>query len=285
MGGGSLMTPLLILVFGIKPVTAIGTDLAYGAVTKTVGGWRHWRLRTVDFRLSTWMGIGSIPAAIGGVAVLSALEDAVGGGLDAALLGFVGGALILSGAATLAKGFLVTDPARQELDSAEPTRRNKVMAVAIGALVGFVLGITSAGSGALIAVALILVFRLAPRRVVGTDVFHAAILLWAAAIAHIAAGNVDWLLALNIVLGSVPGVWAGTAPSSRTPVAVLRSVLGVVLVGSGLGLLTKAGVPIPAPVLAAVPLAVGALVLQAHVRGRRRRDRLAQRSPAPFPTA
>src|SRR3954468_14709547 len=119
MGGGSLVTPPPLLVFGIKPVTVIGTDLAYGAITKTVGGWRHWRLRTVDFRLSTWMAIGSGPAAVGGVAVLSALERAVGNGLDAVLLGFVGGALILSGAATLAKNFL-TGAERTALDAAEP---------------------------------------------------------------------------------------------------------------------------------------------------------------------
>src|SRR4029078_1580819 len=77
MGGGSLMTPLLILVFGVKPVTAIGTDLAYGAVPKTLVGWRPWRQRTVDLRLSTWMGIGSVPSAILGVYVLQALEDAI----------------------------------------------------------------------------------------------------------------------------------------------------------------------------------------------------------------
>src|SRR5690349_28383 len=110
MGGGSLMTPLLILVFGVKPVTAIGTDLAYGAVTKTLGGWRHWKQRTVDLRLSTWMGLGSVPSAIAGVFVLQALEDSIGSSFETTLIGFVGGVLILCGAATLAKILLVPAP-------------------------------------------------------------------------------------------------------------------------------------------------------------------------------
>jgi uncharacterized protein len=269
MGGGSLMTPLLILVFGVKPVTAIGTDLAYGAVTKTVGGWRHVRFKTVDFPLSTWMAFGSVPAAVGGVYALHALERATGKSFDSALLGCVGGALLLTGVLRIAFG---PGLARSERESAEPTRRNKLTATAIGTVVGFVLGVTSAGSGALIAVALILVFKLSPRRVVGTDVFHAAVLLWAAAIAHIVAGNVDYALAGTILLGSVPGVWIGSHLSIRVPVSSLRLVLGIVLVGSGLGLLSKAGLGVPAGVLAAVPVIVLAILL---------RQRLASRRPRP----
>ena len=97
-------------------------------------------------------------------------------------------------------------------------RGNKIRAVILGLFVGFVLGVTSAGSGALIAVGLILLFRLVPTRVVGTDVFHAAILLWAAALAHIVAGNVDFALAGNILVGSIPGVWVGSHLSVRLPV-------------------------------------------------------------------
>src|SRR5436305_8974950 len=94
MGGGSLMTPLLIVVFGVKPVTAIGTDLAYGAVTKTVGGWRHWRQRTVDFRLSTWMAVGSIPSAILGVVALQLASDSIGKNFDNVVIGAVAVALV-----------------------------------------------------------------------------------------------------------------------------------------------------------------------------------------------
>jgi uncharacterized membrane protein YfcA len=270
IGGGSLMTPLLILVFGIKPVTAVGTDLAYAAVTKTVGGYKHLRQGTVDLGVSTWMAFGSVPAAIGGVYVLDALERANGAQFDQLMLTMLSAALLLCGGATLARALFLKQLEDRERDSVPPTRRNKAAAVLLGLFVGFVLGITSAGSGALIAVGLILIFRLVPRRVVGTDVFHAGILLWAAAMAHIVAGNVDFGLAGNILVGSIPGVWVGSHFSVRVPVAALRTTLAVVLIGSGLGLLAKAGVGVPAVALAAFPTAVAILVVGALLRERRR---------------
>jgi uncharacterized membrane protein YfcA len=269
IGGGSLMTPLLILVFGIKPVTAVGTDLAYAAVTKTVGGYKHLRQRTVDIGVSTWMAFGSVPAAIGGVYVLDALERAHGAEFDDLMLTMLSAALLLCGGATLARALFLKQLEDKERDTVPPTTRNKVAAVLLGLFVGFVLGITSAGSGALIAVGLILIFRLAPRRVVGTDIFHAGILLWAAATAHIVAGNVDFGLAGNILVGSVPGVWLGSHFSVRVPVAALRTTLAVVLIGSGLGLLAKAGVGVPVVALAAFPAAAAVLVVGALVRSRR----------------
>lgn len=264
IGGGSLMTPLLIIVFGVKPVTAIGTDLAYGAVTKTVGGWRHFRQGTVDFKLSTWMALGSVPAALCGVLTLEAIHNAHGASFDSTLIAIVAGALLFTGAAVLARVLFLPKLTAGERDDAAPTRRNKVAAAVVGVFVGFVLGVTSAGSGALIAVALILVFRLVPTRVVGTDVFHAAILLWAAALAHLAVGNVDFLLAATILLGSVPGVWIGSNLSVRMPTAALRTALGIVILASGLGLLSKAGVAVPAGVLVGVPLLLTAIAWLAH---------------------
>jgi uncharacterized protein len=147
-------------------------------------------------------------------------------------------------------------------------RRHKVAAVALGLCVGFVLGVTSAGSGALIAVGLILLFRLSPRRVVGTDVFHAAILLWAAGLAHVTAGNVDFALAGTILLGSVPGVWLGSHWSVRVDPAVLRTTLAIVLIGAGLALLIKAGLDIPLEVLIPFPLGVVALLIVTMLRAR-----------------
>ena len=267
MGGGSLMTPLLILVFGVKPVTAVGTDLAYAAVTKTVGGFKHFRQHTVDMRLSWWMAIGSVPSAIGGVYVLELLERAHGDSFDELLLALLAAALLFTGVAVLARALFLRRLVERERERVDLRARHKVAAVAIGIFVGFVLGVTSAGSGALIAVALILVFRLVPRRVVGTDVFHAAILLWAAAAAHVVGGNVDWALAGTILIGSVPGVWLGSHWSVRIPVGTLRAALGLVLVGSGLGLASKAGAEVPAPVLAGVPVALAAtLCAQALLR-------------------
>jgi uncharacterized membrane protein YfcA len=270
IGGGSLMTPMLILVFGVTPVTAVGTDLAYAAVTKTVGGYKHWRQKTVDLVLSSWMAVGSVPAAIGGVYLLDVLEDHYGKRFDELLIALLSGALLLTGATTLARSFLKRFHER-ERDTIALERRHKVAAVALGVFVGFVLGITSAGSGALIAVGLILAFRLVPTRVVGTDVFHAAILLWAAAAAHIVSGNVDFGLAGNILLGSVPGVWVGSHWSIRVPADVLRATLAVVLIGAGLALLGKAGAGIPVEALVPFPLLV--IVLLVGVMWRDRRDK------------
>ena len=274
IGGGSLMTPILILVFGFKPTTAIGTDLAYGAVTKTVGGWRHWKQKTVDFGLSTWMAFGSVPAAIGGVYVLHILEDALGDGFDDAILIAVSGALLLTGIVILAR-LLLPNGGLNERHSVPLERRHKIAAVALGASVGFVLGITSAGSGSLIAVGLIMLFRLTPQRVVGTDVFHAAVLLWAAALAHIVAGNVDFALAGTILLGSIPGVWIGSGLTMRLPVGVMRSTLAIVLIAAGLALLQKANVGIASGVIIGVPFLIA--IVAVIVRWFR------SRSPFPVP--
>jgi uncharacterized membrane protein YfcA len=277
MGGGSLMTPLLIVVFGIKPVTAVGTDLAYGAITKTVGGWRHLRLRTVDTSLSTWISFGSVPAAVGGVWVLHAIEDAYGKQFDKIIIAAVAAALLFTGTAVMARALFAKRI--HELERFDPTTRNKVTAILLGVFVGFVLGVTSAGSGTLIAIGLIFLFRLAPRQVVGTDVFQAAILLWAAAIAHIVSGNVDWGLAGTILIGSLPGVWIGSHLITKVRVDALRMGLAIVLVGSGLGLLTKAGADIPPAVLAAVPVLLAAVLMRSQAR--RKRPAVGPSRPAP----
>ena len=283
IGGGSLMTPMLILVFGVAPVTAIGTDLAYAAVTKTVGGYKHWRQKTVDLTLSSWMALGSVPAAIGGVYVLTLLERWSGRDFDELLLTILAVALLLTGAATLVRAFLKSMHARERA-TVEMERRHKIVAVALGVSVGFVLGVTSAGSGALIAVGLILLFRLVPTRVVGTDVFHAAILLWAAGLAHIVAGNVDFGLAGNILVGSVPGVWIGSHWSVRVEPAVLRTTLAVVLIGAGLALLIKAGLDLPVAIIVPFPLAVIALLVVTIVREQRAKAArlIAERAEAPL---
>jgi uncharacterized protein len=281
VGGGSLMTPALILVFGTAPVTAIGTDLAYAAVTKTVGGWRHWRKGTVDLTIALWLAVGSVPGALGGVYVLHVLERALGHqSFDDTLLVLVGGALLVTGVAVLARALFLR--AVRERDHVEFERRHKIAAVAIGLSVGFVLGLTSAGSGALIAVGLIVVYRLTPRRVVGTDVFHAAILLWVASIAHLVSGNVDLALAGNILIGSIPGVWIGSGLATRMPEDALRPALGIVLLAAGLALLKKAGAGYPVAVIFAVPAATALLALALHKA--RARALASLRSPAPATT-
>jgi uncharacterized protein len=264
VGGGSLMTPALILLVGTAPVTAIGTDLAYAAVTKTVGGWRHWRKGTVDMTIALWLAVGSVPGALGGVVLLRLLEHALGRkSFDDTLLVLVAVALLITGVAVIARALFLR--ARSEREHVAFDRRHKVAAVLIGLSVGFVLGLTSAGSGALIAVGLILVYRLTPRRVVGTDVFHAAILLWVAAIAHLISGNVDLGLAANILVGSVPGVWVGTSLATRMPEGALRPALGIVLLAAGLALASKAGAGYPISVIFLVPAGVALVATTLHL--------------------
>jgi hypothetical protein len=259
MGGGSLMTPLLILLFGIKPVVAVGTDLAYAAVTKTVGGWRHLRAGTVHTPLSLWLAIGSCPGALVGVAILEWLD------LGDILLVLVAASLLLTGTLVLLRALIWSGEG--ERDQIDMRARHKAAAVVLGFTVGVCLGITSAGSGTLIAIGLILAFRLSPRRVVGTDVAHAALLLWVAALAHIASGNVDFALAGTILIGSLPGVWIGTSLATRLPERGLRPALGIVLLSSGMALLGKAGYDIPPALLVATPIA---LVILSFVLLRRR---------------
>ena len=258
MGGGSLMTPLLVLLFGIKPTTAIGTDIFYAAVTKTAGGWRHLKLKTVNLPLVYWMAAGSVPSAIAGVWVLGVLKRKLGDDLDETVFAILAACLLVVGAATLLRGLFLANKI-QERDDFEMHTRHKVAAVGIGATTGFVIGLSSAGSGTLIAIMLIAVYRLTPKRVVGTDVVHAAMLLWAAGIAHIVGGNVDFPLAANIMIGSVPGVIVGSNLSVKWPQGALRYVLGIVLIAAGLTIMNKANGDLIPWVMVAAGLAVGAL--------------------------
>jgi uncharacterized protein len=277
MGGGSLMTPLLILIFGVQPTTAIGTDIFYSAVTKTVGGWRHLRMKTVNMDLVKWLALGSVPAAVSGVAIVSVLENHIGAErLDSLVYAVLGGTLLMVGIITLARA-LILRRLVDERERFEVERRHKVAAVTIGATTGFVIGITSAGSGTVIAILLIAVYRLAPKKVVGTDVFHAAILLWAAGVAHWVGGNVDFVLAANILIGSVPGVVIGAALSDKAPQGFLRTALGAVLVGSGIVTIQK-GDPLVWPIAAAVAAIGLGLILAAPYWLNRRREREKQQA-------
>ena len=257
IGGGSLMTPLLVLFAGVHPVVAIGTDLAYGAVTKTLGGWRHLRKGTVDIGVSKWLAVGSVPGALFGVWLLGRLEAAYGTSFEPVLLVSIAVALLVVSVTILGRALFMPKLVARERHAIVQTRRTKITAACIGAVLGIVLGVTSVGSGALVGLALILVFQLTPHRVVGTDVFHAAILLWAAGLAHLASGNVDFMLMATILVGSLPGVVVGTHFVTRVPAGGLRLVLGCVLLGSALGVLSKAGLDVPPAALVCVPTAVG----------------------------
>jgi uncharacterized protein len=275
IGGGSLMTPLLIVVAGYNPAVAIGTDLAYGAVTKTLGGWRVLKQGLVDLRLSVWLAVGSLPGAVLGVWAMSLLHGHYGDDFEPWLLGAVAVALSIAAVGILYRALFMPATRERETESAALDAGRKVMTVGVGLVLGFLLGLTSVGSGALVGLALILLFRLTPRRVVGTDVFHAAALMWTAAIAHLFSGNVDFALMGTILIGSMPGVWIGTALLPRVPVDGLRPVLGAVLLGAALGVLNKAGLEVPVGLIAGAPVAVGIAAWVLH------RQRLGRPAVAP----
>lgn len=286
VGGGSLMTPLLLLVGGYSPVVAIGTDVAYGAITKTVGGWRHLRAKNVDLRLSWWLAAGSLPGALLGVAAVGQLHAAYGDAFTDYLLVAVALSLFLAAGATLFRALFRPGLVAKERDSAILGRRvSKYGTIVIGLVLGFILGLTSVGSGALVGLALITLYKLRPRRVVGTDVFHAALLLWTAGLAHVASGNVDFGLMGTILIGSLPGVWLGTALVPYVPVPALRMALGVILAAASLGVLTKAGADIPPGIIIGIPALIA---LWAYVIHRRRGpmiEALEEASPkAPSPS-
>jgi uncharacterized membrane protein YfcA len=245
----------------VQPVVAIGTDLAYGAITKTVGGWRHLRSGAVDLGVSKWLAVGSVPGSVAGVLTIDALHDRHGDGFDDTLLYMVAAALLVVAVTVIVRALVGTP---RERHSVALGARGKASAAAVGLLLGLVLGMTSVGSGALVGLVLIVAFRLTPHRVVGTDVFHAALMLWAAGLAHLLVGNVDLTLMANILVGSLPGVWIGSALLPRVPAAGLRPALGCVLLGSALGVLNKAGVAVPTWSIVGVPVLVGAGAFALH---------------------
>jgi uncharacterized membrane protein YfcA len=227
-------------------------------------------MKTVNMELVRWLATGSVPAAIAGVALVSYLQTRVGEDrLDELVYAVLGGTLLMVGIITLTRALILRNLV-DERDRFDVGRKHKVAAIVIGATTGFVIGITSAGSGTVIAILLIAVYRLSPKKVVGTDVFHAAILLWAAGIAHWVGGNVDFVLAANILLGSVPGVVIGAALSDKAPQGFIRTALGVVLVGSGIVTIQK-GDPAVWPIAAGVAaIGLGLILYAPHWLNRRR---------------
>jgi uncharacterized membrane protein YfcA len=260
MGGGSLMTPILIIIFGFDAKVAVGTDILHGAVFKSFGAWRHRMLGTVHARLALWMLAGSAPLSLLGVQIASGFGDDT----DTTMGRIVGGALILGGLGFLAKTFIAgrADDAPFLL-----TPRDRVIAVLIGAVCGFVVGLTSVGSGTFFGLAMLLVYPLTAQKIVGTDIFHAAALLWVAGLGHLLHGNVSVHAMAWLLVGSIPGVLLGSSMSIRIPDRALRLAFAVVLVLSGIKLV---GVPHAAVVIVVV-LVLGALALAAYMWRRSRR--------------
>jgi hypothetical protein len=248
MGGGSLMTPILILVFGFKPTLAVGTDILHGAVFKSFGAVRHRKLGTVHARLTFWMFLGSAPFSLVGVEVATWIEHRYGSGAGDTMAKVIGAALILGGLGFLAKTFVK----RGATPSDAPfllSNRDRIICLALGASGGFIVGLTSVGSGTFFALVMLLVFPLTAAKIVGTDIFHAAALLWVAGISHLVHGNVDVGAMAWLLLGSIPGVLFASKLTVRLPEGALRVGLGTVLLASGVRLVEFPGYTVLVPVI------------------------------------
>jgi uncharacterized membrane protein YfcA len=236
MGGGSLMTPILVIVFGFKPTFAVGTDIVHGAIFKSFGAIRHRRLGTVHARLTLWMFLGSGPLSLAGVGLATLIKHHYGETAQSIEGYAVGAALVAGGIGFLAKTFI-----KRGIQATDQpfilARRDKILAVAIGAVFGFVVGLTSVGSGTFFGLVMVLVYPLTMSKIVGTDIFHAAALLWVAGIGHLASGNVDLHATAWLLTGSIPGVLISSRFTVRVPDVLLRFSLGTILLLSGLKLL------------------------------------------------
>lgn len=222
MGGGSLMTPILLL-FGIPVTKAIGTDLLFAAVTKSLGSVQHTLYKQVDWRLVRWLAVGSMPGSFAG-ALLVTLFSRDLTGADNLLKGVIAVLVIVAGAAMT----------RKWSKSGKEKVFRPWLASLTGLTLGLLVGFTSIGSGTLFAVVLSLGFGLAPRLLVGTDIVHGTLLVWSAAAAHAIVGNVQYGTVSWLLVGSLPGIVIGSLLTRRIPIRPLRLCLAGVLIVSGL---------------------------------------------------
>jgi uncharacterized membrane protein YfcA len=234
VGGAAMLTPILILL-GISPSIAVGTDLVYNSITKLFGSFQHWRQKTINFKLVKYLAIGSIPSAICAVGVLH-LFDSFFHNQEQIIKHALGYVLIIVALTTLIKTFMKSkyESNRFQMKSLEDKR---TLTITIGAILGFLVGLTSIGSGSLFALMMIFLYRLGPAELVGTDIAHAFLLVTAAGILHAGIGNVDYLLVFNLLLGSIPGVLIGSTLSSKLPVKPLRTIMALMILISGFKLI------------------------------------------------
>lgn len=278
MGGGALLTPILVIVFGFKPTYAVGTDILHGAVFKTFGAVRHRRLGNVHAHLTLWMFAGSGPMSLLGVATAGWLARAYGDSVQSALSYAIGAALILGAIGLVLKTF-VKRGIQPSGAAFIMQRKDKVRAVIIGAVFGFIVGLTSVGSGTFFGLVMVMIYPLTIARIVGTDIFHAAALLWVAGFGHLVQGNVDLRAMSWLLLGSIPGVWISSRYTLHLPQDALRLGLAGVLALSGIKLLN---VPEASYVIAVgVGLGLAAFAVWVLLQSRREAERADDSRAAP----
>jgi uncharacterized protein len=244
MGGGSLMTPILVLILGIRPTLAVGTDLAYASLTKAAGAIQHFRQGNVRISTGLWLSLGSVPASLVGVGAIRALRIALGLNIEQIVSQAVGIMLFVVAGLLMLQPFLSRWVwPRDKPDIFQPRlitmRRHRTpLLVLTGAVVGLVVGLTSVGGGSLMMFALLLLYPKWPmRQRVGTDVFQGCLLSTAAASAHWAIGDVSPSIMLQLLIGSLPGVLIGTRLTRVTPEGAMRPVVAGVLAFSAWRLL------------------------------------------------
>jgi uncharacterized membrane protein YfcA len=227
VGGGSLMTPLLILLFGMHPAAAVGTDLLYAAATKSAGSVVHGFNRTVDWRVVRRLAAGSVPTTIVSISVLSYLD--INGPGTRQLIGWVlAFALLLTAVTLIFRNRIVARYA--PIMGALPPNRIAVLTVIVGGVLGVLVSISSVGAGAIGVTALVLLYPTLPTaRIVGSDIVHAVPLTLVAGVGHWFLGSVDWQVFTALILGSVPGILIGSYAASRFPETALRVVLALTL--------------------------------------------------------
>lgn len=230
VGGGSLMTPLLVLMFGVSPATAVGTDLLYASLTKSLGGWVHGRRGTVDWKVVGLLALGSLPASVLTIILLKylALDEKT---LRSLVSGVLSVALLLTASALLLKDQIRKIARRRDGTVYELHHRHlPVATIATGVVVGALVTISSVGAGVLGTVALLFLYpRMSAVKVVGTDIVHAVPLTAIAGMGHLAMGTVDFVLLGSLLLGSLPGIYIGSHLSAKVPEKVLRPLLAAML--------------------------------------------------------
>ncbi|MGI8536749.1 MAG: sulfite exporter TauE/SafE family protein [Mycobacteriales bacterium] len=238
MGGGALMTPILVLIFGIQPLAAVSSDLVVSLAMKPVGGAVHLRRGTVDVRMVKWLVVGSVPTAFAGAVLVTSLGS--GASLQRLVQTALGATLVIASVAILLKSLLIIrrgGRGRTALGE-RPERIRPVQTCAIGAVGGLIVGMTSVGSGSLIIVLLMLLYpSLSAKSLVGTDLVQAVPLVGSAALGHLLFGDVQFGLTTSLLVGGLPGVYAGARLSSRASGTVIRRCLVFVLFASGMKLL------------------------------------------------
>jgi uncharacterized protein len=244
VGGGSLMTPFLVAVVGVPAPTAVGTDMVFATATKLTGSVQHYRQRSVNPEIAVFLGLGSIPAGLLGVATLEWMEGAFDPQtLKSVMITIIALTLVVVGASLIYREYFMprrdaTPKKAGVWDGKSPmSRRRRAYTVLFGAMGGYLVGLTSIGSGSVMAVILLLLYPIAPAVIVGTDIAHATVLSLVVGLAHMTQGNVDFGLAGTLLLGSIPGVLLGSRIAPWLPGKPLKAILAGMLIFVGVRLL------------------------------------------------